>query len=235
MIRKLANVSLAVRDYDEAIQWFTDKLGLELRMDGSMGGDYRFVTVGVHGQDDVSIVLHKPLPGVPCSAKQYSRVPVPYRRLPQGSEAASGGRCEDHVGTGGAAVGCSGCFRGLVWQHTRFAGAERGGLPARRGTGVRPAWRAGPLLDVVAHNRDHQECSYVLAALGPRSARTSIYGLIHPGFWSSCSIFPSGSRKVATQPPQPSCSGTRMNSTPWPMRRRYSSCMSDTPKLIIMR
>ena len=24
MIRKLANVSLAVRDYDEAIQWFTD-------------------------------------------------------------------------------------------------------------------------------------------------------------------------------------------------------------------
>ena len=32
-------------------------------MDGSMGGDYRFVTVGVHGQDDVSIVLHKPSQG----------------------------------------------------------------------------------------------------------------------------------------------------------------------------
>ena len=60
MIKQLANVSLAVRDYDEAIQWFTEKLGLELRMDGSMGGDYRFVTVGVRGQDDVSIVLHKP-------------------------------------------------------------------------------------------------------------------------------------------------------------------------------
>ena len=63
MIKKLANVSLAVKDYDEAIQWFTDKLGLELRMDGSMGGDYRFVTVGVPGQDDVSIVLHKPFEG----------------------------------------------------------------------------------------------------------------------------------------------------------------------------
>ena len=59
MIKGLANVTLAVRDYDEAIQWFTEKLGLELRMDGSMGGDYRFVTVGVPGQDDVSIVLHK--------------------------------------------------------------------------------------------------------------------------------------------------------------------------------
>ena len=63
MIKRLASVSLVVKDYDEAIQWFTEKLGLELRMDGSMGGDYRFVTVGVQGQDDVSIVLHKPFEG----------------------------------------------------------------------------------------------------------------------------------------------------------------------------
>ena len=32
-------------------------------MDGSMGGDYRFVTVGVKGQQDVSIVLNKPFEG----------------------------------------------------------------------------------------------------------------------------------------------------------------------------
>ena len=63
MIKQLANVSLAVKDYDEALHWFTEKLGLELRMDGSMGGDYRFLTVGVPGQDDVSIVLHKPFEG----------------------------------------------------------------------------------------------------------------------------------------------------------------------------
>ena len=60
MITNLANVSLLVKEYDEAIRWYTDKLGLELRMDGSMGGNYRFVTVGVKGQMDVSIVLHKP-------------------------------------------------------------------------------------------------------------------------------------------------------------------------------
>ncbi len=65
MITRLANVTLLVKDYDEAIQWYTEKLGLELRMDGSMGGDYRFVTVGVKGQDDVSIVLHKPFDGYP--------------------------------------------------------------------------------------------------------------------------------------------------------------------------
>ena len=65
MITRLANVTLLVKDYDEAIKWYTEKLGLEFRMDGSMGGDYRFVTVGVKGQDDVSIVLHKPFHGYP--------------------------------------------------------------------------------------------------------------------------------------------------------------------------
>ena len=60
MLTSLANVSLIIRDYDEAIQWFTEVLGLELRMDGSMGDGYRFVTVGVRGQDGVSIVLHRP-------------------------------------------------------------------------------------------------------------------------------------------------------------------------------
>ena len=59
----MANVSLIVEDYDKAIRWFTEVLGLELRMDGSMGDDYRFVTVGVPGQADVSIVLHKPNDG----------------------------------------------------------------------------------------------------------------------------------------------------------------------------
>ena len=60
MITSLANVTLIVQDYDDAMRWYVDNLGLELRMDGSMGGDYRFVTVGVKGQGDISIVLHKP-------------------------------------------------------------------------------------------------------------------------------------------------------------------------------
>ena len=59
MITGLANVTLLVRDYDEAIRWYTDILGLELKSDESMGSDYRFVTVGVSGQNDVSIILHK--------------------------------------------------------------------------------------------------------------------------------------------------------------------------------
>ena len=59
MLINLASVSVVVKDYDEAIKWFTEVLDLELRMDGSMGSDHRFITVGVRGQEDISIVLHK--------------------------------------------------------------------------------------------------------------------------------------------------------------------------------
>ena len=50
MITNLANVSRIVKDYDEAINWWTEVFGLELRMDRPMGGDYRFVTVGGRGR-----------------------------------------------------------------------------------------------------------------------------------------------------------------------------------------
>ena len=59
MITGVTHVSILVEDYDEALKWYTEKLGLEPRMDGSMGDDYRFVTVAVKGQD-VEMVLHKP-------------------------------------------------------------------------------------------------------------------------------------------------------------------------------
>ena len=60
MITSLAHVSVIVNDYDEGIRFYTEVLGLELRADNPMGEGYRWVTVGVEGQKDVDIVLHKP-------------------------------------------------------------------------------------------------------------------------------------------------------------------------------
>ncbi len=59
MITGVTHVSVLPDDYDEALQWYTEKLGLEPRMDGAMGEGHRFVTVGVRGQS-VEMVLHKP-------------------------------------------------------------------------------------------------------------------------------------------------------------------------------
>ena len=62
MVGKLTHVIVVVADYDEALAWYTEKLGLEPRMDNAFGEGARFVTVAAPGQD-VEIVLHKPFGG----------------------------------------------------------------------------------------------------------------------------------------------------------------------------
>ena len=65
MIR-IANAQLWVHDQDEALEFYTRKVGLEVRADVTLPelGDFRWLTVGPPGQDDVSIVLMA-IPGPP--------------------------------------------------------------------------------------------------------------------------------------------------------------------------
>ena len=50
MIRNATHITLAVGDHDEALAWFTEKLGLEPRTGNAWGEGYRFATVGFRGQ-----------------------------------------------------------------------------------------------------------------------------------------------------------------------------------------
>ena len=63
---KIANAHLWVHDQDEALAFYTQKLGMEVRVDATMPemGDFRWLTVGPVGQPDVSIVLMA-IPGAP--------------------------------------------------------------------------------------------------------------------------------------------------------------------------
>ena len=56
---KIANAQLWVHDQDEALAFYTEKVGLEVRADVTMPemGNFRWLTVGPAGQEDVSIVL----------------------------------------------------------------------------------------------------------------------------------------------------------------------------------
>jgi len=65
MLTQLTTVQVWVDDQDEALDFYTGKLGLELRDDVTMPelGDFRWLTVGVPGQD-VAIVLMA-VPGPP--------------------------------------------------------------------------------------------------------------------------------------------------------------------------
>ena len=65
MIR-IANAQLWVHDQDEALAFYTEKLGMEVRADVTLPelGDFRWLAVGVPGQPDVAIVLMA-IPGPP--------------------------------------------------------------------------------------------------------------------------------------------------------------------------
>jgi catechol 2,3-dioxygenase-like lactoylglutathione lyase family enzyme len=65
MIR-IANAQLWVHDQDEALAFYTKKLGMEVRADVTLPelGNFRWLTVGPAGQDGVSIALMA-IPGPP--------------------------------------------------------------------------------------------------------------------------------------------------------------------------
>jgi predicted enzyme related to lactoylglutathione lyase len=65
MIR-ITTTQLWVHDQDEALAFFTDKVGMEVRSDVTLPemGNFRWLTVGPPDQSDVSIVLMA-IPGPP--------------------------------------------------------------------------------------------------------------------------------------------------------------------------
>lgn len=61
MITHLARVTILVRDQDEALRFYTEKLGFEKRADIPMGTT-RWLTVAPAGQRELEIVLQQPDP-----------------------------------------------------------------------------------------------------------------------------------------------------------------------------
>ena len=63
---KIANAQVWVHDQDEALAFYTDKLGMEVRSDVTIPefGNFRWLTVGPAGQPEVAIVLMA-IPGPP--------------------------------------------------------------------------------------------------------------------------------------------------------------------------
>jgi catechol 2,3-dioxygenase-like lactoylglutathione lyase family enzyme len=63
---KIANTQLWVHDQDDALAFYTEKLGMEVRADVAVPelGDFRWLTVGPPSQPDVAIALMA-IPGAP--------------------------------------------------------------------------------------------------------------------------------------------------------------------------
>jgi predicted enzyme related to lactoylglutathione lyase len=63
---KIANTQLWVHDQEEALAFYTNRLGWEIRADVTMAemGNFRWLAVGPAGQEDFSVVLMA-IPGPP--------------------------------------------------------------------------------------------------------------------------------------------------------------------------
>lgn len=69
MPQNLAHVALVVRDYDEAIAYFTAALGFELREDSDLGGGKRWVIVAPRDSRGTSLLLARA-----ATAEQETRI-----------------------------------------------------------------------------------------------------------------------------------------------------------------
>ena len=71
---RIATTQLWVHDQDVALDFWTSKVGMEVRSDVTVPemGNFRWLTVGVPGQPEVSIVLMA-VPGPPMTDESTSR------------------------------------------------------------------------------------------------------------------------------------------------------------------
>jgi uncharacterized glyoxalase superfamily protein PhnB len=68
---RISTTQLWVHDQDAALEFWTDRVGMEVRADVTVPemGDFRWLTVGPPGQDDVDLVLMA-IPGPPVMDEQ---------------------------------------------------------------------------------------------------------------------------------------------------------------------
>jgi catechol 2,3-dioxygenase-like lactoylglutathione lyase family enzyme len=57
MISRMSHTTIFVLNQQDALEFYTQKLGFEVRMDQTMDGGFRWLTVGPRTQPDLEIVL----------------------------------------------------------------------------------------------------------------------------------------------------------------------------------
>jgi uncharacterized glyoxalase superfamily protein PhnB len=71
---QIGSAQLWVHDQDEALEFYTKKVGMEIRSDVTVPelGNFRWLTVGAPGQDDVAVTLMA-IPGPPVMDEQTAQ------------------------------------------------------------------------------------------------------------------------------------------------------------------
>jgi catechol 2,3-dioxygenase-like lactoylglutathione lyase family enzyme len=80
MIQRQSHSTIYVIDQEEALEFYRDTLGFEVRTDMPMSDDIRWVTLSPKGQPDLEIVLMQIAPGPAFSAETAEEMKALVRR-----------------------------------------------------------------------------------------------------------------------------------------------------------
>jgi catechol 2,3-dioxygenase-like lactoylglutathione lyase family enzyme len=80
MIQRQSHSTIYVIDQEEALEFYRDKLGFEVRTDMPMTDDLRWLTLSPKGQPDLEIVLMQIAPGPAFSAETAEEMKALVRR-----------------------------------------------------------------------------------------------------------------------------------------------------------
>jgi len=64
MITKMSHAMIYVKNQQEALEFYRDKLGFEVDTDAMMGEDFRWLTMRIKGQPGFEIILMEPKAGM---------------------------------------------------------------------------------------------------------------------------------------------------------------------------
>ena len=74
MITRQSHTNVYVLNHDEALKFYRDILGFEVRTDMTLENGFRWVTVGPRTQPDLELVLMEVKPGPPMSAETAEQI-----------------------------------------------------------------------------------------------------------------------------------------------------------------
>jgi catechol 2,3-dioxygenase-like lactoylglutathione lyase family enzyme len=64
MIRKMSHATIFVKNQNEALSFYRDKLGFDVHTDAMVGDDFRWLTMNAKDQPDFEIILMEPKAGM---------------------------------------------------------------------------------------------------------------------------------------------------------------------------
>ena len=74
MIQKMSYTAIFVLDQDQALDFYVNKLGFELKMDDTLPNGFRWLTVSPKGQSDLQIILMKVAPSPKIQAEDVQTI-----------------------------------------------------------------------------------------------------------------------------------------------------------------